>query len=53
MNSNPGVRRTAEGLLAGRVELCLNEVFRTVCDDFWTQQEASLLCQELGYSPYG
>lgn len=37
----------------GRVEVCVNGVWGTVCDKDWTNTEASIVCTQLGYSPYG
>ena len=41
------------GLLRGRVELCMNGSFGQVCDHQWTNQDASVVCRGLGWSPYG
>ena len=37
----------------GRVEVCFNGIWTTVCDKFWTNTEASVVCNQLGYSPHG
>ena len=37
----------------GRIELCINGTWGTICNDFWDNEDASVLCGELGYSPYG
>ena len=37
----------------GRVEVCMNDAFGTVCGVSWDNLDASVLCEELGFSPYG
>ena len=34
----------------GTVQLCYNNEFGTVCDDLWNDNDADVVCQQLGYS---
>lgn len=40
-------------LSRGRVEICINGTFQTICEEDWDNTDASVLCSELGFSRFG
>ncbi|KAF3980663.1 MAG: scavenger receptor cysteine-rich domain-containing protein [Methylococcales symbiont of Iophon sp. n. MRB-2018] len=46
---------SGSGLMRGRVEVCngTTQEWGNVCDDSWNNLDASVACQEVGFSRYG
>lgn len=40
---------SGSSLSSGRVELCLNNVYGTVCNDRWDEIDASVVCRQLNF----
>ena len=50
-----GAVRLAGGNVSneGRVEICQSGEWKTVCDNNWSENEARVVCRQLGYTTLG
>ena len=52
-NDTIRLRGARESYTYGRVEICVGETWTAVCSDHWSYNDVSVVCNQLGYSPYG
>ena len=55
LGCHEGDVRLSEGTttLQGRVEICINNTWSTICDDGWGVTDARVVCRQLGLSVAG
>ncbi len=46
-------RFPSENQIEGRVEICYNNVYGTVCDHYWNEFNAQVVCRVLGHTGEG
>ena len=51
-NCSNGLIQLSQGS-QGAVEVCVNGYWGTICDSQWDNTDASIVCQQLGYSYHG
>ena len=42
-----------EGVTSGRVEICQDLVWGLICMSFWDDNDATVVCRQLGFSDQG
>ncbi len=50
-----GSIRLVDGIIEqeGRVEVCINGVWGSICDDGWDKTDAHIVCKQMGFSSLG
>ena len=43
----------SEGIGEGRVEICINNTYGSICADFWDEVDAQVVCGQLGFMRNG
>ena len=51
--SEGSIRLQGGNTTSGRVEICHDNIFGTICDDFWDNSDAKVACRQLGFPDTG
>ena len=49
----PNTNFIKDTLSQGRVEICIRGTFGTICAEDWSNEDASVVCREQGFSTFG
>ena len=44
------LRITGDSSVEGSVEICMDNMYGAVCDDFWDAVDARVVCSQLGFT---
>lgn len=47
------IAASSVGSRSGRIEVCVNSSWGTICGNSWNDADASVACSQSGYSRYG
>ena len=48
-----GIRLCERNDKSGLIEVCHAGKWGAVCDDYWTDRDANVVCGQLGFLPFG